>query len=244
MQQVRTLGHAKIYFSDRNDGYSSAPYNSLNIARHVGDDFTTVLRNREKVGELISEQTTVAHPREWIFLNQTHEPNIFNADSGLYNPVYPPTADASYTQQKNRPLVVMTADCGPLVIAGESILAVVHASWRTVAAGLIEKTIETLKQNAPDEKLDAFLGPCIYPRNYEFEKELLDELSNKLGSHVISKTKDGKPAFDLPSAIMHACKDNDVDIDEMGIDTFGSPNHFSHRRDGVTGRQGVIAWLL
>lgn len=222
---------------------SWAPYDSLNIGIHVGDDIVLVLRNREKLHELISQQSDIVDHRQWIFLNQTHEPTIYNVDGEAYDSLDPPTADAAITTAKNLPLVIMTADCGPLVIAGESILGVVHASWRTVKGGLIEATVSEMLKRAPGQQLNAFLGPCIYPHSYEFDPVELEELSDVLGSHVVSSTSEGKPAFNLPAAIKHACNNAGIDSDEMGINTYGSPNHFSYRRDGVTGRQGVVAWL-
>ncbi len=243
MQQVRKIGNAYCYFSDRNNGVSNAPYDSLNIGSHVGDDTVSVLKNREILQSLISEQLSVADHRNWIFLNQTHEPNVFSVDEGNYNPLEPPKADASFTTQKDLPLVVMTADCGPLVVSGESVLAVIHASWKTVSSGLISKTIGLMRKACGDEKLYSFLGPCIYPHSYEFDQDLLNDLSKKMGDHIVGKTKSGAPAFNLPAAIKYECESIDVDFDEIGINTFGSPNHFSYRRDNVTGRQGVVAWL-
>ncbi len=238
------ISNARAIFTNRHGGSSAHPYDSLNIALHVGDDRGDVLRNRELVHQSLEQYGMRVPHSSWSFLNQTHHDNLVVIDSQtLIDNNEPPTADASLTQELGQPLVVMTADCGPVVIAGQSIVSVIHASWKTVVAGIMESVIEELKSRAPTEKFYALLGPCIHPANYEFDEGLLTSVSARLGNHVVAKTHDGKPAFDLVSAISHECTTRGVSFDDVNIDTYSSPDHFSYRRDGVTGRQGVIAWL-
>lgn len=241
---VEQLNNARIIFPTRVGGKSLAPYDSLNIATHVGDEPAAVHANREHLRSTLAKtNTNIAWVDEWIFLNQTHEHNIYYADEDVYYSHTPPAADASITQQKNLPLVVMTADCGPLVIAGQSILGVVHASWRTVSLGLISTVINEMKKRTPNEDFSAMLGPCIHPENYEFDPDDLHVLATKLGDHVKSTTYADKPALDLPAAIAHECEISNVPLTDVDIDTYASSEYFSYRRDRVTGRQGVIAWI-
>ena len=242
--EIFGLGNARVAFTQRHGGTSAAPYDSLNIANHVGDNDGDVVRNRELVRNAISKHEQISSHSQWSFLNQTHEDKLVLIDENtVIDNAQPPTADASVTRLKDQALVVMTADCGPLVIAGQSIVSVIHASWKTVSAGLIDSVVTELEYLSPGETFRAILGPCIHPQNYEFDEELLDVLAKKLGSHIISKTNDGKPAFNLPEAIKHECVTRNIKFDSVGVDTFSSKNHYSYRRDGVTGRQGVIAWL-
>ena len=241
---VFELGSVCVAFSNRHGGCSSKPFDSLNLGAHVGDDLGDVFRNRELLHKALDHQFVVPPHSSWSFLDQTHEDNLVLVDRNtVIDNSYPPTADASVTQIKNQPLVIMTADCGPLVIAGQSIVSVVHASWKTVAAGLIESVFTELQYLAPGDSFSALLGPCIHPESYEFDPELLSKLSNKLGAHVAAQTKEGKPAFDLPESIKYECTSRGIEFRDVSIDTFASPSHFSYRRDGLTGRQGVIAWL-
>ncbi|HQZ15097.1 MAG TPA: polyphenol oxidase family protein [Acidimicrobiia bacterium] len=239
-----TRGNIEIIFSNRHGGCSAAPYNSLNLGSHVGDDRGDVIRNRELLYKQISETKTVRSPGEWVFLNQTHKNNVLSIGENFsIDNEDPPEADASVTQIRNLPLVCMTADCGPLVIFSQNALGVVHASWRTVTDEIIESTLEELKYVDPKGEFKAILGPCIHPGNYEFDQDFLEELSSKLGSHVKSQTEQGKPAFDLVGAINHKLTEQGVILENADIDTYSSKNYFSYRRDGVTGRQAVIAWL-
>lgn len=234
----------EIVFTNRHGGCSSKPYDSLNLGTHVGDDLGDVFRNRELLQKEVSKSFEVSNHDRWLFLNQTHENNlvVVNDDSVINNET-PPTADASVTRLRRQPLVVMTADCGPLVIAGKEIISVIHASWKSLASGIVASVIEEMQYSAPQENLVAYLGPCIHPQSYEFDQKLLADLADRLGPHIISETLEGKPAFNLPAGIKHECEANDVKFESSGIDTFSNRDYFSYRRDGQTGRQGVIAWL-
>ena len=66
----------------------------------------------------------------------------------------------------------MIADCMPVLIAdekGEGV-AIAHAGWRGLAAGVIESAIDAL--GIPGERLLAWLGPAIGPRVYEVGDEV------------------------------------------------------------------------
>ena len=235
-------GQAKVVFTSRNGGVSQSPYDSLNVGTHVGDDIDSVLKNREIISQSIA-QYDLANVHEWIFLNQTHCDEIFEADTNTYNCDLPPTADAAITQKQNLPLIAMIADCGPLVLSCGQQVAVVHASAKTVSLGLIEKTIVKLKLSDSKSPIHALLGPCIHPENYEYSQDLLNEMSLALGAHVVNETNAGKPAFNLPLAIEFICKKAKIEFRDLNIDTYSNKNYFSYRRDGITGRQCAIAWI-
>ena len=87
----------------------------------------------------------------------------------------------------------------------------------------------------------AVLGPCIQPARYEFGADLLDRLTARLGSAVASRTEWGAPALDIPAAVRVALSYAGVDhIDDVDVCTAASGDHFSFRRDGVTGRQAML----
>ncbi len=239
-----TRGNVEIVFSNRHGGCSSAPYNSLNLGNHVNDDRADVIRNRELLYKQICETKTIAPVNNWIFLDQVHKNKIISIGNSFnYDNENPPQADASVTQLTNQPLVCMTADCGPLVIYSDKSIGVVHASWRTINAEIIESTLEELKYIDPKGKFNAILGPCIHQQHYEFDKDLLDEIAHKQGPHVKGETSDSKPAYDLVGAINHILAEQGIISENLDIDTFASTDYFSYRREGITGRQAVIAWL-
>lgn len=240
--ELRNLDRGHLVFSSRHGGVSKEPYGSLNIAKHVGDNESNAQKNREILRDSIASEVEVPELETWVFMNQIHENIIFDTDEQEYDHKNPPTADALITTKKNLPLVTMTADCGPLVISNEEVLGVVHASWKTVRKGIIESTVEKIKTKTK-KPLSGLLGPCIYPHNFEFSRDLLEELVKEMGECARGKTREGNPAFDLPGTIRAKCAQLEVGFNEVGFDTFDSPNLFSFRRNNVTGRQATIAWL-
>jgi copper oxidase (laccase) domain-containing protein len=90
----------------------------------------------------------------------------------------------------------------------------------------------------------AALGPCVHADDYEFGRADLDRMVDALGPSVEARTRHGAPALDLPEAVRCALARAGVDeLTDVGICTFASPDHFSYRRDGVTGRQALVAVL-
>jgi len=87
----------------------------------------------------------------------------------------------------------------------------------------------------------AWLGPCVHPGRYEFGSDLLARLVDHLGPEVASVTDAGTPALDIPAAVRVSLHRAGVEeLTDVGVCTASSPDHFSHRRDGVTGRQAVV----
>jgi hypothetical protein len=86
------------------------------------------------------------------------------------------------------------------------------------------------------------LGPCIHPASYEFGTDLLERLTSLLGAEVASHTADGAPALDVPLAVRRSLERVGIDVlDDVDVCTAASPDYFSYRRDGTTGRQAVVA---
>ena len=89
-------GKANVVFTSRVGGFSKSPYDSLNVAKHVGDEIDLVERNRKTIFSSL-EKFDLPQPEEWIFLNQTHCDQIFQVDEQTYDQLNPPTADGSIT---------------------------------------------------------------------------------------------------------------------------------------------------
>ena len=90
----------------------------------------------------------------------------------------------------------------------------------------------------------AAIGPCIRPERYEFGRADLDGLVAEFGPGVEGRTREGTPALDLAAGVHIAFARCAVDeIDDSGQCTAADTNFFSHRRDGVAGRQAVVVVL-
>jgi copper oxidase (laccase) domain-containing protein len=154
-----------------------------------------------------------------------------------------PPADAAVTSEVGRPVVVLTADCAPLVLACDDAVAVVHAGWLGLLAGVIEAAAARLR-DVGHGVVRAALGPCIHPDRYAFGAADLARVVDRYGPSVAATTDTDQPALDLPAGVRVALDRAGVDDPhDVDVCTAASPDHFSYRRDGRTGRQGVVAVL-
>ena len=214
---------------------SVAPYDSCNLGDHVGDDAAVVAANRARLAAVLP--AVPDDPAEWVWLRQVHGNAVVTV---IAAPAEPPEADAAVTTSVGLPLVVMTADCAPVALASPGGVAVVHAGWPGLEQDVLGAAVDALRAVAPGP-VTAWLGPCVHPGRYEFGADLLDRLVDHLGPEVASVTDAGTPALDIPTAVRVSLARAGVDdLTDVGVGTAASPDHFSHRRDGVTGRQAVV----
>lgn len=222
----------------RSGGVSSAPYESLNLALHVGDEPTAVLSNRQ----LVNQQLNLPSAPRW--LHQTHGADIVTVTGQDFS--CPPEADASYTQTAGQVLAIMTADCLPLFLANSTgtEIALLHCGWRSVANGIIERAVENF--DSPLHTLHAWLGPAIGPNNFvvgEDVKLAMTQLSPSYANHF--KVSNDRWLLDLFGLVTSEL--NRVGINHVGISGLCTVEHasrfFSYRRDGQTGRMVSLLWL-
>jgi YfiH family protein len=198
-----------------------------------------VAENRGRLAARLARATPSVpdDPRRWVWLRQVHGHDVVTVDAV---PVEVPDADAAVTTTVGLPLVVLTADCAPVALASPGGVAVVHAGWPGLEQDVLGAAVDALRAVAPGPVV-AWLGPCVHPERYEFGADLLSRLIERLGPEVASTTAAGTPALDVPAAVhvslARAGVEHVVDVD---VCTATSPDHFSHRRDGVTGRQAVV----
>ena len=220
--------------TNRDKGVSLAPYNSLNLGSHVGDNPMHVAQNRQ----LLSQHL----PSEPVWLNQVHGINV--VDAAQTDCV--PDADASFTTRKNVVCVTMTADCLPILVcdtAGTTI-ASIHAGWRSLCDGVIEATIAKMQINSSD--LLAWLGPAIGPNAFEVGAEVREQFIAKDAKAELAFKKHGdKYLADIYQIATQRL--NNLGVKQIyggGECTFTDKDQFfSFRRDGVTGRMATLIWL-
>lgn len=229
-----------------------------NLGLHVGDDLEEVLENR---WELERELLGVAREQGFIFLNQVHGIDIFDADSRpttVSESSDPrqlleqaPVADAASSSQ-GVPLAIMVADCIPIVFVGEDsrsgspIIGVAHAGRRGLLDGVIQREVEDLKARGA-VGLRAWLGPSICGKCYEVPQQMRAESADLL-PEVESQTSWGTPALDLPAgarAILVQLLGEDAVSSQLAACTFENPDVYSHRGHTQNGEPaGRIAGLV
>ena len=216
-------------FTDRSGGVSKGAFTSFNLGDHVTDDAADVQSNREL---LVSRFGPVQ------FMNQVHGSRIVIIESVTEEV---PTADALVTGIAGITLAVMVADCIPLLLTSAEVVAAVHVGRRGLLNGVAVKTVELMREMGA-RKISAVLGPAICGRCYEVSQEVHDEVV-ALYPLASARTVAGTPALDLPKALKDSlAADGISDISDLQICTFESDDHFSYRRDGLTGRQvGLVS---
>ena len=224
---------------------SGGAHASNNLGDHVGDDDAFVRENRHR----LAARLDLVDPSSWVWLRQVHGDRI--VDAGGPTVVAPaPEADGAVTDEVGLPLVVLVADCAPIALVGDRAVAVVHAGWAGLERGVVERGVDALRTADARAGGDgavavrAVLGPCIHPGRYEFGADDLARLVTRFGPTVAGTSEHGAPAFDLPAAVRVALARAGVDdLIDLDVCTAASSDHFSHRRDGVTGRQALVAVL-
>ena len=202
----------------------------------MGDDPAAVARNRATVAAALGLPPTDA----WAWMQQVHGADVVRVDAA---PLTVPVADALVTTTPGLALAVVTADCAPIVLANDGAVGVVHAGHRGLVAGVIERALDAVRAAGRGD-VRALLGPCIRAARYEFSERDLAPLVEAFGAQVAARTEWGTPALDLTAAVRAALTRAGVaHFEDTGICTSASRDHFSYRRDGVTGRQGAFAWL-
>jgi YfiH family protein len=152
-----------------------------------------------------------------------------------------PDADALWTEEPDVALVVLTADCVPILLADRSgrRIGVVHAGWRGLVAGMVEEAVRAL--GAP-ETLAAFIGPSIGPCCYEVGEDVAAPAAERLGN-VVYRRGD-RTHLDLWRCATTALAQAGVrEVWPAALCTRCEPDRFYSHRAGARGRQGLIARL-
>lgn len=239
-----------VAFSERIGGVSEGPYRSLNLASHVGDDPAHVDENRRRlleaigIGTLADRMTTA----EQVHGTAIAEVDLRIAGSGASAAGgKPPVAstDALWTRQLGVPLLLLYADCVPVVLVRPSIpaVAVVHAGWRGAAAGIPGMAARVLAELEGPPDLLAFVGPHVGECCYEIGPECVSHFDNSFVTITPAL-----PRLDLGAAVAADLERSGVPRGNqchLGICTAHSTDRFySYRVDGLTGRHGALAVIL
>lgn len=227
----------RVAFTLRGGGVSPAPWRSLNLGAHVGDDPERVRANRNAVRHALQL------PGEPLWLNQVHGVRVADADR---EPAPLAPADAALSRERGRVLAIMVADCLPVLFAATdgSVIAAAHAGWRGLAAGVLEATVRATGK--PATQLQAWLGPSIGARHFEVGDEVRAAFmatDPAAGQHFRANERQ-RWLCDLPGLALSR-------LGALGLQSLHGVNDctvsdpaqfFSYRRDGQTGRMAALIW--
>ena len=234
----------KALQTTRQGGCSQAPYDSFNLAEHVNDNLTNVLKNRQKLATYL--------PSEPVWLNQIHSNIIVDAGHSTIGI----DADGSYSHTAGCVCAVMTADCLPILICNQqaTVVAAVHAGWRGLLNGILEQAVHKIIHAGycQADDLAIYLGAAIGAEKFEVGNEVRQAfIDNSIEKEktdacfVALENSNNKYRADIYQLAR-------VRLLSLGIENISGGNYctyteqerfFSYRREGVTGRMASLIWL-
>lgn len=219
-------------FFGRRGGVSAGVYASLNAGPGSGDDPAHVARNRDRIAHAMG----LAGAADLVSLFQVHGRGVVALDGPLAGER--PRADGMVTDRPGLGLCILTADCGPLLLADPEagVIGAAHAGWRGAVAGIAEATLAAMEaRGAQRGRIRAALGPCIAAESYEVGPDLEEAVlavSDWAGSCFRPGPR-GRAHFDLKTYIAGRLARAGVDRLEISPeDTYaGREDWHSHRRN-------------
>lgn len=225
--------------TDRRGGRSAPPYDTFNLGAHVGDDPAAVAANRSRV----ARELGVPEDR-LVWMTQVHGTGVAVVDGPHSGPV--PDVDALVTATPGLVLCVLVADCVPVLLADPAagVVAAVHAGREGVRKGVVPAALAAMTRlGARLGNTTALLGPAVCGACYEVPAAMQADVARVAPAAAV-RTRKGTPGLDLRAGLaerLHAAGVAEVVHDPRC--TVEDPRLFSHRRDGVTGRQAGLVWL-
>jgi len=242
----------------RRGGVSAAPYATLNLALHVGDEPADVLANRRRVAAAIG-----ADLADFVFCEQAHGNHatvVSAADRGrgtLRRDDAIGQTDAVVTTDPGTVLVILVADCVPIILLDPEarVLACVHAGWRGTVAGVTGAALHAMQSlGARPGRMLAAIGPAVAAGRYQVGADVAAAADRYFGGDVagiMHADGEGRWLFDLPAANRRIIRESGVpDRQILGSGTAtgsgpdGEPGlFFSDREDRPCGRFAAVARL-
>ncbi|MBV9470349.1 MAG: peptidoglycan editing factor PgeF [Abitibacteriaceae bacterium] len=249
LNDVTGLKHA---ITTRNGGVSSSPYQSLNLGYHVDDRAESVTHNRTLLANALGYGATSlvcaqqVHGAHSIIVNDTQRGRgALDWHSAI------PQTDALITREQQLPLLILVADCAPLLLADpvQHVLAVVHAGWRGAVAGIAAETVRHMQAEFQSHPagIRVGIGPCLCAPCLEVGPEVAAMANAACPAAIKPALNPDKAQLDLRALLEYDLKNAGVppeQIEAMPHCPRCRPDiFFSHRgQHGTTGRFGLVAW--
>lgn len=222
----------------RAGGVSAPPYDTFNLGDHVGDKPAAVAANRRRLAKATGLDGRL------VWMHQVHSDRVVRVDGPDDGPV--DDTDGLVTTTRRLGLVVVTADCVPVLLADAraGVIGAVHAGRVGARDGVVVRAVEAMREaGARVEDMSVLLGPAVSGANYEVPEEMAAEVEAALpGSRTT--TARGTAGLDLRAGIARQLTDlgvGSIDVDPRC--TVADRNLFSHRRDAPTGRLASLLWM-
>ena len=238
LERERSVAVRRVLTS-RAGGRSAGPYASFNLGGSVGDDPTAVAANRAR----LAAETGLPAGR-LVWMDQVHDAQVAIIDGPQQTAV--PKTDGLVTTTPGLGLVVLVADCVPILLADveAGVAGVAHAGRPGAAVGIGQRAVAAMiEAGARPAAIEVLLGPAICGRCYEVPAEMQADVEARLPGSACA-TKTGTTGLDLRAGLAQALLA--AGVGRVVADprcTAEDAELYSYRRDGVTGRQAGIAWV-
>ncbi len=218
----------------REGGVSEAPFHSLNLGMHVGDDSRRVSTNRARVAAAMR-----VAPERLVMMSQVHGADVLEVEGPTEG-----EADALVTSSRDTAIAVLVADCLPIVLADTTRrrVGVVHAGWRGLSAGVLANALAAFDD---PRSVHAIIGPGVSPRVYQVGPEVADNFRD-VPDAVLADAGD-RSRLDLRAIALHQLVGAGVGaahVEAVREVTDGGGLFFSDRASRPTGRFALVARLL
>jgi len=201
-----------------------------NLAYHVTDDILAVNKARQHLASKYSFDINKLH-----YMNQIHSSIVKNI-SQIENAQ---TCDALITNQKNTPLMVMVADCIPILFYDKinDVIAVAHAGRIGTFEDISTKTINKMikEYNCDVSNIHVTLGPSIQKCCYEVSQQIADSVSKNFGKEFVNKRYIDLQGINIKQLLKIGIKQKNIEISSVCTKCSNQP-YFSYRKDNSCGR--------
>ena len=232
-------------YTGRAGGESRAPYASLNLAYHVGDAPADVDRNHARLADRLGYDV-----RRLVHMRQIHSDRIVRCTPDMDFDTRP-ECDALMTDLPGQPLMVMVADCTPVLLYDpvRRAVAAVHAGRAGALKNIVGKTVSAMRQayGSDPANLLAALGPSIHACCYEIGPEVAREVA-EAGYASALQRRDGHDFLDVNRIVTAQLREARLEPEHINdtapCTACRNDTLFSYRADGgTTGRQAGIIML-
>lgn len=241
-----------VIFTERGGGVSHAPYESLNLATHVGDDPEAVDQNRQRLFAALG-LSRLRH--RLVTAEQVHGDRIATVDEthagsgALATRSAGPVAscDGLATTTADLPLMLLFADCVPVVlVAPGPAVCIVHAGWRGALAGIVSAGVMRVcaLSGAPASAVRAYVGAHIGACCYPVDERILSLFVNTFDTLARAESGGLDLGFVVATSLTNAGVDP-CNIASLGTCTAETTDRFySYRAEaGMTGRHGALVCI-
>jgi polyphenol oxidase len=220
-------------FTQKEGGFSGGKFASLNLGFHVGDDALLVKKNHLKVKSYFENAEDI------VYMDQVHS-NVV-CDTGKLTGLT--SCDALITNKINEILMVMVADCIPILFYDQMhhVISSIHAGRAGAFENIVQQSF-TMMQNSYKTKakdLHVAIGPHIHACCYEIGEDLA-ELAKSKGYEFALIKRDNSYYLDLYAIVLKQLENLGVkakNIEYIDVCTAcNTKSYFSYRKEGQTGR--------